>query len=106
MVDDKAVDYDVGGFEHHQTRIPGDVDGGASAVDGGEAANEKRLLEHNMHIFWECDPDFGFDHCGAVSERTWAWVYRVVARVRDLVAYEISSHVVGHFSSETNRANG
>ena len=105
MVNDKAVDNDVGGLGDHQACIPGDVDAGPSPVDGCVAAYEKRLVEKDVHVFLEGDPDFGLHHCGAVSECTWAWIYRVVARVGDLVAYEISSDVVGHFSNETHRAN-
>ena len=73
MVDNKPMDYDIGGSRHHQTRIPRDVDGGATAVDGRVAANKKRLVKHNVHVFLKRDPHFGFDHCGAVSEGAWAW---------------------------------
>lgn len=106
VVDDEAMDYDIGGPEDHETGIPGDVDCGAAAVDGREAAYEKRLLKHNVHVLSECDPNFGSDHCGAVSECAWAGVYWVVAGVGDFVAYEVSSDVVGHFSDEAHRTNG
>lgn len=77
MVDVDVMDDDVGDVLESNAAPAGDVDVGATAVDGFEAVEDEFLWELDVHVGGEDDPE-GFSLDDSPPESAWTGVDGVV----------------------------
>ena len=81
-----------------------DID--ASTINGGETTNEEGPHECNMHVSFECDPDFPLNHRSPIPQGARLGVYRVITWVSNFIMDEVLANVVCHLASIAHGAVG
>lgn len=72
VVNVQSMNYDVRHVLNRNAGSAGDVDTGATAVDGLEGVHDQLLFQSNDHVASEDDPKgFVLDHCVPESSRFW-----------------------------------